>query len=277
MVVALDEMSDPAPQGFVFDDEGRFTEVKAYKCRWEDRFSMVSQLKGGPVRLSNGSTGFRLPHRHPDFPSAYVRSTSCKPFGKPSPVAGGFIEYPHAIVYATYRTSDEFGDDQDESTPFLRERIRGYAETINLPGQFFWNAIAAGVQENPLPQAVAPARRIPGATWQIKWLSLTSLPLAFLNLIGKCNDAQITSRRYGVSFDAETLLYGEPEIEATFNTDGSYALSAALSLNYKPTGWNLFFGKPGDEANANPIYAQGSATAFKPVTPGDFSPLYNLG
>jgi len=276
ITVAFEETSDPTPSGGSYSDDGTFTDTKIFKCAWDDRFALALQLLGGVS--AGGATGvFTLPAAHPDYPLARVRSIGAmKPFGRPSG-SNGYVTWTECMMSVNYSTgSGEYTTDQEDNTPFLREEFTGSSETISLPGQYFWNAIGGGVQEDPIPQASAPTQTIRGVSWQLTWLKLATLPSGFLSLVGKCNDSGITSRRYGITFAAETLLYGEPVIKTSYNPDGTYALTATLSLKYRPTGWNNFFGKPGDAATANPIYAQGSATPLKPVTPASFSPLYNL-
>lgn len=277
VTVQFEEVSHPSiPSGGTFQNDGKYTDTRYFKCAWSERNELALQLLGG-VSSSNGASLFTLPAPHPDISWARVVSVGpMKPFGKPSS-EGPYVKWPEAILTVNYSSGDgELTEDQEGNTPYLREEFTGSSETISLPGQYFWNAIDGGVQENPLPQAAAPARTIRGVAWQLTWLRLATLPSAFLDLVGTCNDAMISSRRFGISFAAETLLYGEPQIGATYNYDGSYALTATLSLKYRKTGWNKFFGKPGDEATANPIYAQGGNTPLKPIELASFSPLYNI-
>lgn len=270
ITVPFEEVSDPPPSGGQFDREGRFTDTKILKCAWNRRIEFARQLVGGGT-----ASGFRLPAQHPDVPSAFARDVSFQAFGKPS-ASGSYVTWPYSLCRVQYSSGEDFTDDTEDGTPFLREEFSGFSEAINVPGRYFWNAIAGGVQEDPLPQTVAPIKTVRGATWKLTWLNLSSMPTTFLSLVGKTNSGALTSRRYGTTFAAETLLYGEPQITGTFNTDGSYQIQATLTFQYKPTGWNKFFGKPGDEATPNFIYPQGSATPFKPVELDDFSSLYNL-
>ena len=215
------------------------------RCTWGNRLTLADDL------ISN-----RRPW--PSFTAAKCFSASITPDGADYTTAGQECVYTHAIVSANYSTLAQ--------RDLISESIEPVANFRTLDHRLFrWNG-GAGV---PLNEQEAPGQLIRSFNLVRTMYNIPAVPATILSLPGCCNSAVYSSALLGLSFAAETLLFGLKPLTRTITTGGTTGFTVTTSFSFQPNGWNRFWNQ---RANAYQfIHLAGSGTPYKPYPPAAFS------
>ena len=147
----------------------------------------------------------------------------------------------------------------------ITESIEPTAEFRTLDHRRFrWNSgTGALLNENQ-----APGQLVRGFSLT-RSFKMAAVPASILSKPGTVNSAAYSSTLLGLTFAAETLLFGLQPITRTIKLSGLGAFQVTLKFTYKDSGWNKFWNETAG-AYQN-IYIAGAGTPYKPYTPSSFS------
>jgi hypothetical protein len=225
------------------DDKG-FNASVVLRCLWDFRFSLAVDL-------------IDTPRTWPDNPYAVARKVGITPHGGEYVGVGQSCEYKYADVSVQYSTNP----DED----ILTESIEPTSEFRTLDHRLFRWGSGSGALLN---ENQAPGQIIRGFNL-IRSFKTPLVPTSILTKPGTCNLTTYTSSLLGLTFAAETLMFGMQPITRVIKMSGSTAFNLTVKFTYKDSGWNKFWNESAG-AYQN-IYLVGSGTPYKPYTPSSFS------
>lgn len=213
-----------------------FAGTRLLVCDWADKFTLMSQLKGGTL-----SGTYYAPHGFPGFDSSRVDSITFAPFDERVLADGAdttTATYAKALLTVNYRTGLT-ADPSNPDSPLFQESIEPFAEFLTLPAAGFkWGSTTG----DALKDEEAPGKLFKGLNWVYTLPSVVTIPDAVFDLVGKVNDSAIVSISLGRTFAAETLLYNPPLLRRDVTTDGtSLSWNLQYRFGHKPQGWNRFW------------------------------------
>jgi hypothetical protein len=108
--------------------------------------------------------------------------------------------------------------------------------------------------------------------------NIPRIPTSILDLPGKCNDTQYTSKLLGMPFPRGTLLFQPDDLSRTISLSGSDGWNVQLRFLYQKRTWNKFLNQDGEVCHLIRVKNDGqnppgnfTAEAFEPIEYGDFS------
>jgi hypothetical protein len=221
-----------------------FSASVTLRCAWNDRFALAEDL------IENNRWW-------PDRSQATARKVGIKPVSGDYTASGQSCEYIYADLTVQYNTNA----DQD----IITESIEPTAEFRTLDHRLFRWGSGSGALLN---ENQAPGQLIRGFSLT-RGIKMTLVPVSILSKPGTVNSTAYTSALLGLTFAAETLLFGVQPITRSIKLSGATAFSVSLKFTYKDSGWNKFWNESAG-AYQN-IYIAGSGTPYKPYTPSSFS------
>jgi hypothetical protein len=223
-----------------------FTASVSLKCAWNDRFALADDL-------------ISQERRWPYFTPAKARQVAITPvYGKYTTAVGHqTCEYEEAVLAVTYSTEA----DRD----LITESIEPTAEFRTLDHRNFRWSSSNGLLLN---ENEAPGQLIRGINIVRTIHNVPAVPTSLLLLPGTCNIAPYVSSLLGLTFAAETLLFGIQPITRSIKLSGSTGYNVTVKLSYKDSTWNRFWNQK--TKSYEPIYEYGGAV-YKPYSPASFS------
>jgi hypothetical protein len=221
-----------------------FTASVNLKCPWADRFALADDL------VTNQRPW-------PYFAPAKARQVSITPVYGKYTTSSQTCEYEDAILSVSYSTEA----DRD----LLTESIEPTAEFRILDHRNYRWSNNNGLLLN---ENEAPGQLIRGINIVRTMYNRPSVPISLLTLPGTVNSAPYTSSLLGLTFAAETLLFGIQPITRSIKLSGSTGYNVTMRLSYKESTWNKFWNQK--TLSYQPIYEYGGAIV-KPYTPSSFA------
>jgi hypothetical protein len=226
---------------------------------------------------SNSGLGETYPHNITN--NARASSAKMRPakgavagvtYSNPGNYTGGRLaEYQHAHVTITYRTPGRNTDQQPENSTYLiNETLESHAEFLsNSNDNLTWS------DGTPLDIGEAPGIMLRSLDYCVVFQSISVLPAALLTLPGCVNSGSITSPILGLTFDPETLMFGDPALTRKYDiATGSGIWTVNLRFHYRAQGWNKFPRKTTVTSGTfETIQCNGSD--WKPYQSASFTPL----
>ena len=146
----------------------------------------------------------------------------------------GLADYTNGLATISYGIPDgETGGPLGE--PEIDQSLEPSAEFLTQDAKGF--AWKDGDKFKQLLPAEAPGKIFQSCEYVVTIRGSSALSLSILDKIGKCNSVSVFSDQLGVSFPAETLLFGTPSL--TKNSNGT--LNVTYRFTYRPNGWNKFW------------------------------------
>lgn len=250
-------------------DEESFSASRSFKVTWDDRHDFARQLRGW-IEGSWPNFIVHLPDRYPDVRGAFVRSVRMKGIGKSSAEGSDTdrISYAdgYAEVTAQYSTKGQSegqgGAGGDSPIAIVTESLEPAAEFVTLSGELLhWEAQDGPEVEDG--EATVLARSI---EWVYTIHQLTTMPAAFINLVGFVNNSQVFSHSLNFTFDPEVLLYQGASPRRIITTEGVEAWEATLRFTARRFGWNKWWRSGYNEPQS--IYT--STGEYKPFPQANF-------
>ena len=249
-------------------DEQSFSATRILKCPWDQRHDFARQLRGW---IDGDWPNFivHLPHRYPDVPGAFVRSITMKGIGKSSAHSGDTerISYTsgYAEVTAQYSTQGQgqggLGD--DSPITLVTESLEPTAEFVTLSGNGLEWADTPG---QPIESGDEPTILNRIVDWVYTIHQITTLPRAFINLIGSVNNEEVISHSLNFTFDPEVLLYQGASPRRIITTEGTEAWEVTLRFTARRFGWNKWW----RSGYTEPQRLWNGAIEYKPFPPVNF-------
>lgn len=237
---------------------GKWTGKRTLKCAYADRIALMAE--------------FLTPYPgvgHPENEFAYATGAAVLPFGKtvdsgdPDVIAWTYAKV--TISYATPGTGDPIAQ-PDGSV--ISESIEASAEFLTLDhSRFRWDSGTGPV----LKAAEAPGRMNLGFDYPFARYNVTSIPIAAMQLIGQCNESQMSSSYLGLTFGPESILYTALTLNHRADAVG-HKIDYTMRFSYR-NNWNEFWrlDKPGG-AGYSKIYLEGG-TEYKNYPLGNLTLL----
>lgn len=282
------------------DENGEFTGIRTLVCAWDERLQLQRELLGTAPISGNftapgiwpwhADEGERNPGRavaiesvEPFFEDQVRDKTGCKG----TPGTADQATYDHALIRVRYRRvqldEDDGGGGGSGGEVLVEERLEGEHELLTLPHkQIAWEsgfgATPAQKALFPIDDAEVPARVLANAAWVVTLYRVrTPLSINFLNHLGKVNQGAIISKRYGLVFAANTLLYTDFSSQASVNSaDGDEIVTMEVRFSYRENkrlldnavlGWNGFWRAACSDFDRLVEYEQGQSSGVP--TAGD--------
>lgn len=278
------------------DENGDFTGVRTLICDWDQRQQLAGELLG---HVGSGDGVFVLANAFPPHvdggignPARAVAIDEIKPFfehdlcpspGEGAPSTSAQAAYSKAQIRVRYRRTvneeDNGGGGSDEI--LIEERLDGEHELITLPHRNLAWKTAIGTTSAtkacfPVDEMEVPARVIGACVWVVTFHRVRPpLNENFINLLGLISNSTIRSKRYGINFPANTLLYLDFGSTASYNySDGSTLLSIEARFAFRRNqrvkdgailGWNGYWRAAASDFDNLVEYEQGTS-------PGDPGP-----
>jgi len=220
----------------MYNTEGKATESVTLRCKWIDRYKLVSDLLTKTRFWPQINIG------------TAVHQCTIKPVPSKYEKAGQGIIYDEALVTVAYdfktegnkeTTKDEAGNDVIFSETL--EPSTEYVEDLDYR-KYRWDS-NEGEQIKP---EECPRRRYLAMQLKRKMYSLKAIPVSVLSLIGKVNDEEYTSTSLGLTFPKETLLFKPPTLERSFTAEGTKGWDLSVGFQFREQTWNKYF-RPEDE------------------------------
>ena len=221
-------------------------------CAYANRFALQADLYG-TRRVFPGFAGSGAPR---------VQSVSnVRGFGESTLVAtsnGQQLQYEEARLDVQYGPLQAEPPSGDPGYDLVIESFETNFENLRLDhNSFAWDT-GFGTELRP---GEAPARQLRKITLVREYLGIAVIPTDVLNLIGTVNDTAYVSSLLGLTFPAETLLFGEPSATRTIRSSGASGWNLTLSFQFFYNGWNKFWRY--DSEQYEPMYFGGSSTPYK--------------
>jgi len=222
-------------------EEGRLV-TRKLKCLWDDRYTLFRELLG-TTAVVDGDTGeqiIRTPDTYEEDPfmvtPMFARGVAIAPFDAKIEDADGdgrTAKYGHAQLTVTYRTGryqDETaggGGTVEQPDIIIEESLEPEAENISVEASnLVWES--ASKEANPGTKRVridpigVPSKLEISLGWVVTFFNVADpINPAFFDHLGKINNTQITSQKFGRTFFADTLLYSSFNAHRTFTTEGA--------------------------------------------------------
>ena len=204
----------------------------------------------------------------------FPKSASVKPLPAKYTSKDQGLQYDdYAIVTVKYGIPKGDENQPEDPVNMVSESLSPTAsfQTLN-PRDFCWMDLAGDPAIKPGEE---PGQIRYDLTLERTHFNVSSIPDTVLTLPGCVNDTAYTSSLLGLTFLAETLLFGPPTMSRTIFSDGSSgSWTLNLRFEYKEDGWNEFWCGPEqgfqrmgrlDRANGN-VLGQ-----YKPYSPENFA------
>ena len=249
-------------------DEESFSATRILKCAWDDRHAFARELRGW---IDGNWPNFvvHLPHRYPDIQGAFVRSIDPKGRGKSSAhsadtqrisYADGYAEL--AVGYST-KGQSEGGGAGDNPIALVTESLELAAEFVTLSGNGLEWADTPG---EPIESGDEPTILNRTIDWIYTIHQITTMPEAFLSLVGSVNSEQVFSHSLNFTFDPEVLLYQGASPRRIITTEGVEAWEVTLRFTARRFGWNKWW----RSGYTEPQRLWNGAIEYKPFPPVNF-------
>ena len=204
----------------------------------------------------------------------YPKSASVSPIPAKYTSSDQGLDYDdYAIVTVKYGIPKGGEDQPEDPVNMVSETLSptNSFQTLN-PLDFAWMDVAG---DPVLKPGEEPGVYQYNLTLERTHYNVSTIPDTVLTLPGCVNDTAYTSNLLGLTFLAETLLFGPPTMSRTIFSDGtSGSWTLNLRFEYKEEGWNKFWqgleqgwsriGRR-DRANGN-VLGQ-----YKPYSPESFA------
>lgn len=250
-----------------------FEATRTLLATWTDAMELARRLKGGAYS-AGGSVVYIEPHVFSMFPSAIVDSVSIVPFDE-KPIAGidtKTATYNMAELTVEYKTQ-QYGTGSGgsggsgQSDPYVSERIEPSTEFLTVSNQkLYWS----DDQTNAADESESPQLQLRSFNWIYTRHHISEIPDANFLLVGTVNEFDVTSKRLGFTFNAETLLYGNPSFTRETSATGEGSWTMELPFSYREGGWNKFFRQ--GYADPQTLYLP-DGSRYQPYTLSNFSQL----
>jgi len=241
ITVDVEEMDD-SPLNEEYTTTG-FSATRRFKVPAGSRTLFAEEMLGG------ASTG---PQRYPGKSDVTVIRVALSPFtnrvveGTPSPL--------YVNVYEDWVATVEYGDPSQsgfggesggtvDPDTLLEESLEPSAEYLTFSANNLRWAGPEGTEQNgaKIGPNEAPGKLVINTDWVLTKNKVTSLSNSLWNLLGRVNEAQVTSLTLGYVFPPETLLYASVETSRQIFVTEPAAWRVTLRFSIKPTGWNKLF------------------------------------
>lgn len=273
------ELTHPNRSPVESDGDDGFRATRILRCAWEDRHSLVAQLRRAYV-VTAGTRSFRIGDKYPYRSGAFVSAvTGIEGVGKPSAGSGNTVSYPQADLTVEYteRNFDPDGggggsdgsDGSGSTAPVVvaEEEIDAAGEFLTLPTKkLAWDILAF----DPIENAEAPGLLVPILSWSYSFSEDDSIPTSVKDAVGMVNSSSMTSPSLGLSFGAEEVLFHKLRVTRRVFADGSVQSDVTLLFLIRNHSWNKFF-KSGTQ-EPQPIYDE-SGAEFKPYQTANLSAI----
>jgi hypothetical protein len=238
-------------------------------CDWNDRYALVDDL------LLNR-------RQWPFFtvPTLIAKTAKITALPTKGTTATQIISYQKAIVAVKYATLDaEEEKDEEDGAPndgvVVTDSIKPAAEFITQdPRNFTWETApegaSLGAPPMPVTEGQAPGMLIHTHTLSRVLGRVLNIPASILTLPGSVNAVAYTSNQLGLTYPAETLMFGIPSITFEHLANGVTTKKLTLEFSYKPNTWNKYY-RPDKLVWEHMMVAAQPAVIAKMYPPGDFS------
>jgi hypothetical protein len=237
------------------------------KCPWMQRHDTMANLLIF-AKLWPYDAGYKM----------RAVSGSILPFGQNpqdylDDVGGHGLKYDHAHLTVNFETADVY-EHSSGAKIIYSEEISPTAEMLTLPpDKIRWSNPTTGKYIKP---EEAPSMLQVGFDYGLTYYNLSSVPTAFLNLTGLCNNDFVPSSFFGVSFPLETLLYNPPTVSRSVSLSASASRYTLRSrLTFKSGTWNRFWNI--DTGNWEYMYRDGDPNPIKNYPPSNFAGILPNG
>ena len=224
-----------------FRAEGGVSAERIFEVDWADRLDFADELRGVVGRV--------IRTRPATFPGlAWLSCVDVTVEGS-SRVLGtsDVIAYDKAKVTARYEPS-EF--DENDDRLLVTESLEPSVEFLTVPTEaLFWD----NAQEEPIAPEEAPGKLMLSVDWIYTIHEILALPAATLTLLGHVNQAAMRSPTIGLTFAAETLLFGIRPLVREITTEGVGAWTVTYVFSFNPTGWNRYYRPDKEDADGTPV------------------------
>lgn len=227
-----------------------------YELPWTAISTYPEGLLGKVSSSSATDVVLHMPHACPNIPDALCTEIAYQPVGANTGYVGAWADYDHIQFTARYEAAPD-----KPVELIVDERVTPAVEFLTLPNKnLYW---AAG-SVDPLAEVEAPSQIITMWEWEytIRRLPEACLPVNIKAHLGKINNGQMISHKFGLTFGVNTVLYGDVTIDDGITRWGGRTYTVAYKFLIKVHSWNLFY--------------RGSIAApqivFRPLALGVFSP-----
>ena len=238
--------------------------VAGYYCAYASVDSFCDQVLGWIIG-SGDSYVLRMPMSFPITGMEHYLATECDIEGRGTASSTYWMQqHQKALVKVKFDPFFRKGSGADWMQYLVSEDFKPTAEFRTLgTRKLFWDALGTklvGHDEGPAIIDFA-------GEWLYTIHRLPAMPIEFNSMIGKSNLAAVVSRKYGWTWDAETLLYETPEVSSEVDKWGRHCWTVTLRMLYRPLGWNKFW----RSGYTTPQIMYVGGVQYKPFTPTDFS------
>jgi hypothetical protein len=225
----------------------------------QDSFTASVQLQcAASLRFTIADDILGTPRSYPYFAAAKATGVGISFIPAEYTTSGQACEYDQALLNVTYSTQD---------ADLVSEVLEPTSEFRTLDHRRFRWGSATGALLN---ESSAPGVLVRGLNLTRTYYKLASVPSTLLTLPGSCNSSGYTSSLLGLTFAAETLLFGTPNLTRSFKMSGTEGFNLTMKFSYNPNGWNKFYNEQA-QAYQN-IYLAGGGI-YKPYPPASFGAL----
>lgn len=182
----------------------------------------------------------RLPLKHARV-NARLVSVTVEHFSKGniwSDETGEFIQSDAAkltINYSSETNQSEGDTPEPEERTIIEESLKPNTRIITMPNRkLYWN----NDKTNPLKNDEAPGRLIKMVDWEYTILDFPYIPAETILYPGYVNSSAVTSTRLGLTFDAGTLLFGDPTLSRVITSAGIGSWKITYTFSFLAEGWN---------------------------------------
>ena len=196
---------------------GTFQASVVLECAYSDRYTLISDL------LLNQRSW-------PSFTECRAKKAAIVPFASAYTVSGQETVYTHARVTVQYDTIAD--------SNLISESIEPTADFRTLDHRLFrW-----GSNSGPLlNENQAPGQIIRGMNLVRTIYNMAAVPVSYLTLPGKVNNAVYSSALLGLTFAPQTLLFQPGQLTRTIKLSGTEGFTAQVKMSFNPNGWNTYW------------------------------------
>jgi hypothetical protein len=224
MAIAYEEL-DESPQEDITPES--FKATIQVKCTWADRYDVMNHFAWGEGQV------------YPRWPllRARTRGMACVPFGAAmstftAPDGQKFLEYDHASITVNF-VRDVKTPQGPSNEDLISESVEPATEFMTTNPEFYH----LGSTKGPAPKE-GPGVLVRTLVFVLTRYNVRVVPPAVLSLVGCVNASPVVCRYLGLTFPAETLLYGPPQMQQKISTDGASGWTLTFRFTYRPLGWN---------------------------------------
>ena len=234
-----------------------FVGSRLFQVDWTDSIAFMTELAG-----TIGAYGHELPGRFPGVPWLYCVEIQREGIGK-TLGTNEEIAFSKAKITARYEPRDY--DNAEEV--LVEESLEPWVKynTVGVE-DLYWD----DAQADPVQPEDAPGRVYFGLEWKYTIHDVANIPTDAITLVNCVNEQEMTSRKLGRSFDAETLLFSMGPVTSRITTEGQQAWTVPLIFSFRPAGWNKFARTKEEDPVA--MY-DGEGAAWKLYEPADLRGL----